>query len=788
MIVNNYTGTLRENKETQLSFTSLAAPVILIREFEFNLIKGDTHLVIPYYVSDYSRKDYVNEKLCHTFTTIVTVDEDTVPKNEVKSWKKTTYAGEQSIDLGTFDSLGLHTLNIRTIQSNGVGSATTLLKFFVRNPIEQRSIIDLSSGGSFTSEWNGHKKYISGASNNVLEFEYNCSYEVSCTLENDNVTDIQIVVSRTNINKPCITCTDMTSGNSASNYNNDCDEVYHVATSCVVSGVRKLLTDYLNVQMLDLPRVVIETAAKNKFALTRLFEAARAAGADTLKLPLMNIVCDYHYPYSYGSTQQSLALDDDIPNNGREASPLFIRNCITIPNGLCVDLNKSSVFVLKSIYNNLGRLFSLRYCTDAHLINGTVTGNWLGSTPGYSSEGEHRSVLQMRGSQFCSFENLTIRGTTGYDIIMSAGAATWFADDHSAIPSYDKTGYIDYDGEERGGESIYGGSLSDYYGLMHESSGISLYDTAWFLDDHVVRFGNGQDNSGNIAVIHTLTNRTIFASFYDEGGKFIKTVKTSERVPTLIPYGATTVKLCKYGTSRFGDIDSVNVNASKGRYGCSYRDVVGWGNGIYGCDIHTTRQVAFANGTAQSIMKDCRLYGLNCERNSDYNTDKYDIPNSRYTGVFYNSSDADPKYGLDNYSIYATLIVDIEDESRQSYHCFWDNVELVYGTVNTVKIDAGTGWHFKNCHNLDIRLGGECIDSLIENCSVSVGISYSWLLRDSCIMVRNSIIDAIENGFEGVSRRGAASGNIYVKNNMIVLYGAYGRLNSRINKRQSIKM
>lgn len=790
MIVNNYTNTLPENKESQLSLTSLANPVILIRMFEFNLIKDETHLVIPYYVSDYNHEDFINEKISPTFTTVITLDEDTVPADEVRVWKKTTYAGEHSIDLGTFDTLGLHTINIRTIQSNGIGSHTKLIKFFVRKPAAQRTTVDLSNGGSFSTSLNGYTRYYSipiSGPQNVFALEYNCTYNVSCTKEGDDVVDIQIVVARSDENKKCITAYSLSGlekNNVLEDYSDDCAGTYHLTTRCSVNGTVKQLTDYLNTKTSSLPRSVIEAASKNKIAMNRLFEAARAYGADILKLPNMDIVCDYHLPKNY-STDNSITPATSYDDSIQESSIEFARNRVTIPNGLTVDLNGSNVQMLPSSSNYKGRLFSLSYCLDSHLINGRITGNWLNSTPAYGGDGEHRSTLEIRGSQFCSFEDLVIKGTSGYDVMVSARACHGFA---TGTKVYNKRGFIDYDGVVHDEENVYNSNFPSYTGcFMYEDTPItSLIDSAWCIDNHVVRFGNSEDNTGNISLIHSQTCRTVNASFYDEDNNFIKTVKTYERTPTLVPYGAAKVRLCKYGIAGFGDVDSVNYSASSGRFGCSYRDVVGWGNGIYRCDMHTARQVVFANGSTQLTLKDCRLFGVNCERNSNYTWSSG--PDSSYVGVLRNpATDADPN-GLDIYSIYPTWVVDIEDISRESYYCFWDNIEVVYGTIDAIRLDAGTGWHFKNCHNLHISLGRENVDCLIENCAVTMSTDYSWVQDKGLLMIKNSIIDSFDNGIQNVSARGATSGDVYLRNSSIYRYGDNGSLNHLVHDEPKNKM
>jgi hypothetical protein len=817
MIINNYNNTLPENKESNLTFTSLADPIIGIRMFDFNLVQGETHLVVNYWVSDYKQSDYINEKVGPTFTTVVTVDEDTVPANEVRTWKKTTYAGEQFIDLGTFDELGIHTLNIRTIQSNGIGSITKMLKFIVRKPESQMNVIDLSNGGSFISEFNGYTQYkMRTYPNDVVAYEFNCKYSVVCeTDSSNNVTGITISVGRRVQNKKCITVYNVTDEigtkgeeyvsrtddyadgcNTAWDANNAYPREFHLSTSCLFNGEDTELTEFLQVtapQLLDNSssnpyRIVIETAAKNKLALMRLFEAAKAAGADRIKLPNMDIVCSYHYAKDY-STDTSLSLDVSEGYNDKTIT----RDGIIIPNGFWVDLNGSHVSVLQTNRNWKASLFPLAYCIDAHLTNGKISGNWIGTTHSNPNDGESRNILKMQACQFCSFEGLDISGTVGYDVMVAPLEGTigvW----SNPGKAFNKKGYIDYDGVEHDGESVTDGEL--YHGFMYTDDMKSITNTHWCVDNHVIRIATEDDGGYSVSGLHSLTCRTVLASFYDANNNFIKTVKTYERFPTLTPYGATKIRLCKYGTALRGEMDSVNTGNStvRGRFGVCYRITLGWGCVIRNCNIYNTRQVVFANGSAQTLTQNCKLFCVNGERQSHYSwsvnsqTNEFQTP-TEYAGVIRSRNEVgDPRFSYDFYSIYPTWIVDIEDESRQLYYGFWDNVEVVCGRVNSIQLDAGYDYHFKDCKNLHINFNKETYDCLVENCYGSVAKGYSWMTSGSTFIVRNSILTNIENGNAGFSSRGTQSGDIYLRNNDVIKLYTDVSHNNLIHNYKKLKM
>jgi hypothetical protein len=136
MITNNYDNSLPRNTESELTFFADKAPVLFVRQFQMVFDYHDSadagHLIVPYYVDGCDESLSHDNRIGDTFTTVIRLDEDTVPQNEVTEFVRTTYAGEQVIDLGSVDELfrkdeaspyGYHSFSVKTIQSTGIGSA-----------------------------------------------------------------------------------------------------------------------------------------------------------------------------------------------------------------------------------------------------------------------------------------------------------------------------------------------------------------------------------------------------------------------------------------------------------------------------------------------------------------------------------------------------------------------------------------------------------------------------------------------------------------------------------------
>lgn len=762
MIIDNYTNTLPENKRSNIDFLDIESPTLNIRMFEYNLVREVTHLILPYYVGDSDGKDYTEEKISPTFTTVFMFDEDKLPQDQITVIKRTTYAGEQVIDFGAFAEEGIHSLSVYTIQNNGVSSPTRFLQFIVRKPESEYTVVDLTKLSTFNSSVTDHKRYYTPAHNagDVYASVYTRSYMVSI----DSTGDINVTVNRPSgspwhtiytVNRRGGALGSQVGSDALDNcevldyelMKNQSNQVtYRLTEKCVISGVEHNLKDYVGYTGV-LPDEVIRAGVENKLALMYLFEAAKAVdetGTVKLILPKMDIVCDYHFA--------------DITKDIRYLGGLDVcRSCLHLPDGIIIDLNESTVSVLPTSYHISGRLFYGLYNTDTHIVNGNIVGNWGNSTlirKDGINDGEHRSVVLFQGCRFCSIEDLDVSYTVGYDVTCGSevsGLNLW-----DQI-QFGDLGYIDYSGNEHHGSaqdnSILGYRLSTGYHEVHTK--VQPFCAPVFLL-HI--YGS----SGSAAEkILTKTCRTVFIHFYDENNRFIKTVKASQQWYILVPYGAVKAKISMFGTINTGDGASTPDFLMQNNYRrfCVYIMVPSWCCSTERCKIHDTRQCVLLIGGVQNRVKDCLLYNIGAERQAAGN-----VPSG--SGTYY--STLEPTDDYDAFAIYKRL-VQIEESAWYSFHTFWENVECLYSDGAMIRMDGSRDMHIKNCHGISFSFGYPVVDYLMEGCSYQMFRSHSWMSGPSHSVIRNCILKSIDNGGDSVSQSsclgaGKYSGDLYLRN------------------------
>lgn len=124
MVLNNYVNILPEASVSQSTFTNVDAPLVQVRYFNPVFGLGDT-VRIPYYVSDRYMEDKTKFELGKTFTTIIKFNRQT--------YKKTTFAGEQFIDIVSPSSEAETFFSIQCVEDNGVESSIQFFDVSVRS-------------------------------------------------------------------------------------------------------------------------------------------------------------------------------------------------------------------------------------------------------------------------------------------------------------------------------------------------------------------------------------------------------------------------------------------------------------------------------------------------------------------------------------------------------------------------------------------------------------------------------------------------------------------------------
>lgn len=545
MIINNYDNSLPENKETDVTFISRESPQLFIREFP-TVINYNDKLVVPYFVTDaqmgryYANADENREVIpmcpAHTFTAILVMDPYT--DNEIE-YKQTTYNGEQSFEIGPFDSdfVGQHTFSLRCIQENGVGSASQDFFILVKDPNRQITTIDLTQINSFSSEYainsfdpeesntvtNGSTKYnrvfIRKWGYNSVDNSYNW-YPITTVVKETPLARYSVHTNKVNGKIKEITI-DVSAGNNAMNYQSGNYYIWNTAkwSKCIrqnkplgtpddewvaysdtkysIVGSYTLTTvcyDELNeehklVDFLDkqpagkiisegnktLPDYAVKAAIKNRIALTRLMEAARAYATNynqevVLKLPKMPIVIDRHVltsgnTYNWiGDFSTELDMSKEIvhpdyvvrPTNESAAlnNYLYVNTgSIKFPNNFTLDLNGSTIYCLQSsdIQGDGGAwMVSIGGCFNTHLINGRVYGPYkhclYRNNNGFP---EGLSVIAIANSNFSTVENVDIAYSVGYDCwVAGYGVAVNTSYEGDVKYPFANNGYLNYDGDK----------------------------------------------------------------------------------------------------------------------------------------------------------------------------------------------------------------------------------------------------------------------------------------------------------------------------------------------------
>ena len=318
MILENYNDSLKENIESERSFTVSEFPILRVRPFD-SMQYSDEDFILPYFVDNFLNTGYKENKLTNTFTVVVSLDEDTKPEEEVAAnyrWKQTTYSGEQIINLGKLEQ-GEHTLSIKAIEDTGIASGTRFFKLYVSKPKSEINLMDFTETDTFTVSsvdterrivpyWyltpddgngggyfpvllnydivtykNGKESHIDCVTSNITR---DLTYTVTFNRDgNDILTGIDVEVHGT-ISIPSYKFNGSTNQGFEGGNAIRLDGVYHITDSVEIDGETHLLKDYLSsdpssnppYDAMNPPAKATYTAARNKIGLRFLLWACKA--------------------------------------------------------------------------------------------------------------------------------------------------------------------------------------------------------------------------------------------------------------------------------------------------------------------------------------------------------------------------------------------------------------------------------------------------------------------------------------------------------------------------------
>lgn len=251
----------------------------------------------------------------------------------------------------------------------------------------------------------------------------------------------------------------------------------------------------------------VEVAFANKAGFTSFFAAVKQEGYNGVVLLNNTYWIDYHASLSSNSTTGG-------------ANILF-------PNEFTVDMNGATFAATQC--NNLqnGVILELKNNFDTHIINGTINGNFDGfdfataaTNTGKSVPSEGLSVTSMNNSRYCSFDNLEISNSVGYDCLVGG--------DYGSVsePSFSS------------GQMV---NLSD--GTIVSVTGMSCTGSINISGINEISLGrNGY--AGYMGA-----QREIFFSFYNSNNEYIKTIKSKQYFLCKVPSNTKYVRVSGYGSS-----------------------------------------------------------------------------------------------------------------------------------------------------------------------------------------------------------------------------------------------
>lgn len=251
----------------------------------------------------------------------------------------------------------------------------------------------------------------------------------------------------------------------------------------------------------------VEVAFANKAGFTSFFAAVKQEGYNGVVLLKNTYWIDYHASLSSSST-----------NGGAN---------IVFPDGFTVDMNGSTFAATMCDDIQNGVIVELQNNFDTHIINGTINGNFDGfdfaaaaTNIGRSNPSEGLGVTSMGNSRYCSFNNLEISNSVGYECGIGG--------------SYGSISYPTF----TDGQRI---NLSD--GTVVSETGMSCTGSINISGVKEVSLGrNGY--AGYMG-----TQREILFSFYDASNAYIKTIKSKQYFLCKVPSGSKYVRVSGFGPS-----------------------------------------------------------------------------------------------------------------------------------------------------------------------------------------------------------------------------------------------
>jgi len=526
IIYGNVADTLQDNTENlTTTVTNASCPVLTVKRFNPIVPVGGS-IELEYFVDTHTMSSLNYDTIDNTFTVIIITASGGISK-------RTTYGGRFKLSTPTFANSGETWFSIRCIDSNGVGSPTWYYNVLVRNEVTPN--------------------YYEMQDSDLEEFGI---------VPNDN--DVQIAYD----NKAAL-----------SNFFADVKENGY-------NGVVMLN----NIYWIDFHATfgtqtfykctIVDTTITKVEEIT--FQQAKNSGEN---------IRGTNYAPTVG--QKPKKNDTDYFDDG---FIYYVRNTstsgnnIAFPDEFTVDLNGSTIKAVQFDDLVSGQVLMLSDNFDVHIKNGIVAGCYEGfdfdtAKVKTGNTGEHISVCSMNASKYCSFENLDVSGSLGYDggissLNLNIGTELQFTD---------------------------GKRIDLATGAVVDAQNMVITQAINVNPNHsvgVIAFGRG----GYCGYRNAGTHREIFASFYTANNTYISSIKSRLYEQIVIPANAEYVIMTGYGKVYDSELDDKNdidwkTSTSNGKL-LMFNPKYSIGNIYKNCTWHDTRTTAITNPQALNTLID----------------------------------------------------------------------------------------------------------------------------------------------------------------------------------------
>lgn len=353
-LYNNFTDELQENTiDLAETLANTDCPFVNVRWFD-PIIPVGGKIMLRYLVDNERMSSLIDGTLTDTFTVIVTTAGGATAK-------KTTYAGEFSIETPAFSSAGETWFSVECIDSNGVGSAVQYFDILVRDAVTPN--------------------YYTMTENDLAEY--------GIVVDDD---DVQVALA----NKAALTA--FFAAVKQQGYNG------------VVMLKRTYWVDYHAVDGFGTQtyfRCVVQDEAIISVETISEQEVINAE-VQTIKTNAIPLVGS-----SYEKDDGTYYLVRNTSASGDE---------IQFPDEFTIDLNGGTIAATACDDVSGGVVIKFDGNFDTHIINGNIKGNYeiydfpAGSRKlGANAPAEWLAATSVNSSRYCSLEGLDISGSMGYD-------------------------------------------------------------------------------------------------------------------------------------------------------------------------------------------------------------------------------------------------------------------------------------------------------------------------------------------------------------------------------------